>query len=521
MTSRPSIATLYAMTMAVLEIERKYDVDSGAVLPDLADLPGVVRTADLTVHVLVAHYLDTRDLRLRAAGVTLRHRAGGDDGGWHLKLPLGDDREELRVAGDDPTGPVPPELQALVRAIVRTHPLVPVARLTTRRAVRRLLGDAGSVLVEVVDDDVVGTMPEAPEDATTRWREWEIELGSGDRELLDVVEKRLLQAGAERSSSATKVGRVLAGRAAEPGVPAWWSGTSGRSSTSGQLVQAHLRAQVDELVARDPQVRRDLPDAVHKMRVATRRLRSALRTFGPLLDRTATDPLRDELRWLAGVLGKARDVEVMHARLRELIAGQPEDLVMGPVLSRVDQVMGGRYRHAHTRAVAEFDGPRYLQLLEALEAVATAPPFQDRARGPARDVLAPLVRRTWTRLDKTMRAAERATGDEQDLLLHEARKEAKAARYAAESVEPAFGRRAERFARAVERLQEVLGEHQDGVVTRDVLRELGAASSKSGENGFTFGRLHGLEEARAAAARAGWPQIRAEVSKPKLHRWLD
>ncbi|MGI8535932.1 MAG: CHAD domain-containing protein [Mycobacteriales bacterium] len=509
------------MTMAVLEIERKYDVDSGAVLPDLAGMPGVARTGQAAVHELVAHYLDTQDLRLRAAGVTLRHRAGGEDGGWHLKLPLGEDREELRVAGEDPTAPVPPELQALVRAIARDQPLVPVAQLITRRTVRQLLDDAGSVLAEVVDDDVQGAVPGAPEDATTRWREWEVELGSGDRELLDVVERRLLEAGAERSGSPSKVGRVLAGRAAEPGVPAWWSGPTGRAGTSGQVVQAHLRAQVDELVARDPQVRRDLPDAVHKMRVATRRLRSALRTFRPLLDRTTADPIRDELRWLAGVLGEARDVEVMHARLRELIASQPEELVMGPVLSRVDLVIGGRYRHAHERVVGELDGPRYLRLLEALEALATAPPFQDRARGPAREVLAPLVRRTWTRLDKTMRAAERATGEEQDLLLHEARKQAKAVRYAAESVEPAFGRRAVRFARAVERLQEVLGEHQDGVVTREALRELGAASSKSGENGFTFGRLHGLEESRAAAAGAGWPQIRAEVSAPKLRRWLD
>jgi CHAD domain-containing protein len=70
-------------------------------------------------------------------------------------------------------------------------------------------------------------------------------------------------------------------------------------------------------------------------------------------------------------------------------------------------------------------------------------------------------------------------------------------------------------------LQEVLGEFQDGVLTRDALRELGAASSRAGENGFTFGRLHGLEQARAEAAVARWPQVRKEVSTPKLRRWLE
>src|SRR5207253_2665578 len=75
-----------------------------------------------------------------------------------------------------------------------------------------------------------------------------------------------------------------------------------KRATAGDAVVLHLRQQLDELVARDPGVRLDLPDSLHKARVATRRLRSALKTFRPLLDRTVTDPLRDELAYLAGVL---------------------------------------------------------------------------------------------------------------------------------------------------------------------------------------------------------------------------
>jgi len=508
------------VTTAALEVERKYDVDTTVTLPDLDGLSGVAATTEPAVHQLVAHYVDTADLRLRAAGVTLRHRSGGNDAGWHLKLPLGDDREELGVPGDDPTAPVPEELQALVRALVRTRPLAPVARLTTRRTVRRLLDDAGLVLVEVVDDEVRGELLGVDQASPVVWREWEAELGTAPRSLLDEVERRLLAAGAVRSTTSSKVGRVLAGRPVEPGEPAWWSATSSRPSSAGEVVQAHLRAQVDELVDRDPQVRRDLPDAVHKARVATRRLRSALRTFRPLVDRTVTDPLRVELRWLAGVLGEARDVEVLHARLRRLLHAEPPELVMGPVAERVDTVLGRRYRDAHARAVAVLDDPRYLSLLDDLEQLVQAPPFSDAARGPAVEVLAPLVTRSWRSLDRTMRAAERADGPERDELLHEARKHAKAARYAAESVEPAFGCDATRFARAMEELQEVLGEHQDGIVLRAALRELGAASSRSGENGFTFGRLHGLEQARAETAYARWPKVRKSASRRRLRRWL-
>ena len=513
------------MTTTVLEIERKYDVDTATEVPDLAGLPGVDGVSEPVEHVLVAHYVDTADLRLRAGGVTLRHRAGGDDAGWHLKLPLGDAREELQVEGGDPTAPVPAQLYALVRALVRSAPLLPVARLETRRTVRRLLDEAGAVLVEVVDDQVEGTLTGTGQAgdaaAPVRWREWEAELGSADRSLLDVVEQHLLSAGAVRSTTGAKVGRVLAGRPAEPGEPGWWVGSSRRPSSAGSVVQTHLEEQVDELVARDPQVRRDLPDAVHTMRVATRRLRSALRTFRPLLDRSVTDPLRDELRWLAGVLGEARDVEVMHARLRELIAAEPPELVLGPVREKVETVMSKRYRDAHDRVVAELDGAPYLALLDALEALVQDPPFDDAARGRARDVLPPLVRRSWRQLDHTMLAAEAAEGQGQDELLHEARKLAKAARYAGEAVEPAFGRKAARFAKAMRELQDVLGEHQDSVVTRDLLREFGAASTRSGENGFTFGRLHGLEQARADHAVSRWPQVRAEVSVETLRRWLE
>lgn len=508
------------MTTVALEIERKYDVDPDLALPDLSGLPGVSAVAAPEPVPLEAVYLDTADLRLRTAGATLRHRTGGADAGWHLKTPLGSDRQEVRVAGDDPEAPVPEALAGLVRARVRTRELAPVAVLRTARTVVRLLGSRGEVLVELADDVVTG-QPVGGDELS--WREWEAELVDGDRELLDAVEAVLLGAGARRSGSVSKVARVLAARPPAPDAaePAWWAQHAPTSprATAGGVVQEHLRVQVDELVRRDPDVRRDLPDAVHKMRVATRRLRSAFATFRPVLERERTNPLRAELRWLAEVLGEARDAEVLHARLRRLLADEPEP--DGPVAERVDTVLDARYRAAHEAAVATLDGTRYLALLDALEALVADPPFTDRARGRADRVLPHVVRRTWHRLDRAMRAAEALdAGEEQDRLLHEARKQAKQVRYAAEAVTPVFGRPAKQFARGVTGLQEALGEHQDSVVLREALREVAREAHEAGESTFTYGRLHALEQARAEGPAAPWPRARRASSRRRLRRWL-
>lgn len=77
------------------------------------------------------------------------------------------------------------------------------------------------------------------------------------------------------------------------------------------MVLAYLRTQADALKLLDPMVRRDEPDSVHQMRVATRRLRSTLRSFGQVIPRSGTTRLSGELKWLGTVLGEARDAEVL------------------------------------------------------------------------------------------------------------------------------------------------------------------------------------------------------------------
>jgi inorganic triphosphatase YgiF len=199
---------------SLIETEHKYDVDTDFAFPDLAGLaPGVV-AAPPEVQRLAATYFDTNDLRLAGAHITLRRRTGGSDAGWHVKLPVSSDtRRELHFPLGPATGTVPSRVATLVAEWTQGEALRPIARLETRRAVRRLLDQAGRVLAEVADDQVTGSRPVHPDAAdwheAATWRELEVELVSGTRDLLAAAGKRLQAAGAQPSASASKLSRLL------------------------------------------------------------------------------------------------------------------------------------------------------------------------------------------------------------------------------------------------------------------------------------------------------------------------
>ncbi|MDQ3664447.1 MAG: CYTH domain-containing protein, partial [Actinomycetota bacterium] len=176
------------------EVEDKFEADDNAELPRLDRLPGVATVHPPVEVELHATYFDTAELALAAAGITVRRRTGGDDAGWHLKLPDGNGhRDELRVPLGRAARTVPKPLRTVVRALSRDRPLAAVATVRTRRCVHRLLDVDGRVLAEVCDDTVSASTP-ASGDAgdEVRWREWEVELVDGNPTLL-VAAGRLLQ----------------------------------------------------------------------------------------------------------------------------------------------------------------------------------------------------------------------------------------------------------------------------------------------------------------------------------------
>ena len=516
---------------AHLEIERKYDAGEGLSVPDLVELPKVASVEHPGEWELVAVYFDTERLDLARAGVTLRRRSGGEDDGWHLKLPRGrGDREEIALPLRRGATNVPRALRSLVQVQARGRKLLPVATVRTRRVVHRLLSKSGSVLAELCDDSVTAETRNSDGSATTSaWREWEIELVQGRRKLLTATEGLVLAAGAQPASAQSKLARALGLPASN--ATALLEREPTKDGPAGVVVLRRLRDQFEALKAHDPEVRRDRPDAVHKMRVSTRRLRSALTTFEPLLDPEEAARMRAELKWLAEILGQARDAEVMRDRLTRMAAGDALEASQDPdsestppgadVADTLNSELGTRYRNAHADALRALSSARYYRLLDSLDALLEAPPWTSSAEAPARAVLRDLVRRDWRRTKKRAVAAEQAaTPTELNADLHELRKAAKRLRYACEALAPVFGDGAEELADAAKQLQEVLGEHQDSVVSQELLRELAHDAGLAGEAALVLGRLHLLEEEQARRTGERLEAAWKRVSAKRRRRWL-
>jgi CHAD domain-containing protein len=500
------------------EIERTFDVDDSTVVPPMVDLDGVARVAQAVELELDAVYFDTVDLDLARRGVTVRRRTGGTDAGWHLKLPrVGDTRIEVRRPLGRTTRTVPRPLLEPVRALVRDRELVPVARIATRRHQRALLDADEAVLAHVCDDHVRTEQLHLGE-KVDEWREWEVELVAGDDTLLDLVEERFLDAGAERAQATSKLARTLADHL--PPVPARMRKKELRRSTAAAVVTHQLARQVDRLLEQDRRVRAGEAGSVHRMRIAARRLRSALKTYGPLLeDAAATDSLGQELRWLGQALGPARDAQVLRERLTGLVEAEPDHLVLGPVTALIDDDLRAAERAARESTLAALGDERYFRLLDALDELVQAPSFTTEAEKPARKVFPRLLHRDARRLRRSVKEVRRTeSGEQHDAALHDARKKAKRLRYAAESMTPVLGKRADELAASAKAIQRVLGQFQDTVMSRRVLRGYGARAHVEGLNGFTYGRLHMLEEARAAAAVREFHDAWAQVSLKELRR---
>lgn len=504
------------MVVTNIEIERTYDLsgDWPEPFPDLGEFPGVSIRPVPEVRHHTATYYDTPDLRLAARGITLRHRTGGDDAGWHLKTPADarDGRTESRMpAGES----VPDAFLERLHAYLRGATPVPIVSISTERTARRLADESGTDLAELVVDDVTGhELGSAP--ATVAWRELEVELLAGDRKLLKRIDARLRERGVERSGTESKLARVLGDRLAavrrEP--------PPDTADDAGTVVRAYLYRQVERLLATDPLVRADRPDAVHRMRVTARRLRGALRTFAPIVGRDRARGVAGELKWLAYVLAPVRDLEVLEDRLRDHVRRTPPELVLGPVAARLTRRFGPERADAHRRLLAELESPRYFALLDALDALTASAPPTGEARRPARRTLRPLIRREHRRVARRMARAGDAAPDNRDAAHHAARKAARRARYAAEVAVPVYGRDARKYAKRMHDVQDVLGDRQDSVVTRERLRELAVQADAARENAFTYGLFHRSEASRAADADAGLPRAWRRATKKKRRAWL-
>ncbi|MET3804606.1 CHAD domain-containing protein [Nakamurella sp. UYEF19] len=499
-----------------VEIETKLEIPSARALPILTGrrtttAVGLVGAADPLTFELDAVYFDTAELDLLRSRLTLRHRTGGEDAGWHLKLPaLAGARTEIglpleSVDVDPLTAHVPAALADLVLGAARGRALRPVARIRNVRTVRRLLDSAGTAMIEVADDQVTSTRLTIADSAAgvtagrvaafsasepTRWRELEVEILAGDRDQLGAVVALLRQAGAKPASSASKLARALDAHRTPPAGKT----KSAHTNSVGPVVTGVLSRLRDHLIGADRGLREGTEVALHDARAAARRVRSVLSVYSPVFEPGATRSLRTTLRDFGVVLGRARDLEVLQRRLVGQLVEEPTEYATAAA-ARMNAAFAAALPVALADVAELIRSQPYLDMLRELDAFIATPPFSRRATKSASTELPLHLSAAWRDLDGLV---EQALGDPFGSPgLHDVRKSAKALRYAAEAASATLGDAAVVFAAAIEEIQEVLGEHQDAAAAAAWLAALALEPDTDGVSGFVFGRLHAFEQAVA------------------------
>jgi len=479
------------------EREAKLLVSPDFKLPRFDDLADGLRVAaDETIEQR-AVYFDTRDLRLTRSGASLRYRS---DDGWTVKLPEPGEgsalvRTEISFPGHQGTPPA--DAVELLRAWIRTAPIEEVAEVRTARH-RVVLNDAcGSKLAEIDDDRVTTSNREGTQHT---FREVEVELSDGAPAQLDrQLAKRVKKAGPTKKSSLSKVARGLDVRhvVSPAATIAALDAQLEAGETVLDLVRAAIGGSAQRLLANDPVIRvGEDPEGVHQARVATRRLRSDLRTFGPMLDQQWSEALRTDLRRLGGALGEVRDADVLTELLRSASEGLPDDQRSSaqPLFDRLAEQRAREREALLTLMRSDW----YLTLLDRLVDAAQNPNLTPHVGSRrARKVAPRLGHSAWRRLCRSIRKLDDHPADED---LHRVRRQAKRARYALEAVGPVAGNREATRAECAANIQGTLGDHQDRVVARRWLLDAANAIDQS-HTAFVAGALTAVLSAEQRALR--------------------
>ena len=462
-----------------LERELKLDPSGSFALPALPGEP-------LEPRLFTSTYYDTPPRSLARCGITLRRRVENGLSRWQLKLPRENARAELEAPGG-PAGP-PPELESLLAAHLRYGSVEPVATLRTRRVgVRVLAGDRRLADVVLDSVDILDSGH-----AAGAFAELEVELVEGDEHDLERLSRVLRRAGAHRGNGTPKLMRVLDLEGEPP---------PDRKAPDVEHLRFLLRRQLRELETWDPGVRLGgQAEDLHRFRVATRRARALIRASRPLVGEQLAG-LSNELKWLGGLLGPVRDLDVLIDHVRGLEPRLGADAAGAALVVAALEADRAAVRDTLVRALAT---DRYLTLLDrfasdvrSLAAVDPGVRLVDVAKREA----------------KKLRKAYKQLGPEpSDAALHRVRIKGKHARYAAELAALAEGKPLERVVDAVKKLQDVIGEHQDAVVAEERVRRTARAKSA-----LAAGRIVENERARRRRSRAevpaAWRRVRRALDR--------
>lgn len=476
---------------AALEREIKLIINPDFRLPRL---PGVSQPRRQVISI----YYDTAAYDLAHARITLRYRIDRGKKTWQLKIPLGDDRQEVEVVGDQAEPPA--SLRSLLILHLGHRRLVPVLTLRVWR--RGFLVRHGRVPVAEIALDTV-SVEKTNGAAIQRFHELEIELLQGDEDALRSLERQLREAGAVDHDGRPKFFRALSLPAPTPPPP------PEPKAPVVEHVRWAIATHVGWLLAHDPGTRLGAEsESLHQMRVATRRLRAVLRTALPILLPAWVTSLRQELDWLSDLLGPARDLDVQIAYFTEEAAG----------LNARDRKLSVQFI-AHLRSqreavqqivVGELTSARYLELIRRLRQAAQNPSVMESSL-----TVRQLARRAFKSLRK---AIGRLTSSPSDAQLHKIRIKTKRARYAAELARPSVGKPAGRFIKSARAVQDALGIHQDAIQAERHIRQF-LKYSTSVRAGFVAGRMAERQRLRRDTVRKGMKRLFKALLKRGKKAW--
>ncbi len=498
--------------MSSIEHELKFDSDDAFELPIVH---GLVVMSDHSLS-LDATYWDLPDYSLLARGITLRHRRASDDSesGWTLKVGVGSGhsplltRAEITAPGSAQLPPV--TLTTCVRLIVDPAALAPIARIETDRRVRRIGSGVLSPSIEVAEDAVRSEVAGNPGPS---FRQVEIELlKSGGVDELGAMAQAMAESGLRPSSFPSKLAQVLD---LQVGLPVTTPAPVDTDTPIGRFVQSLFRATTDQLIENDLAVRiGEDPEAVHRARVATRRLRSDLHTLRSILERSEADRLRDELSWLGDLLGGVRDLDVLTARLSRSLHARGEAHTHA-ALEVMERLADQRDFRAGLLQSA-MSGDRYFGLVDDLVRFVASPPLADdvKKKAAASGLMVRLARRSWK---KTSTSAAKIGRHPSDEALHRLRRDVKGSRYTAEAARQT-NPGSQRFVRALIDVQDHLGELHDVIVTMGWLTD--NADRFTPQTAFVAGILHAELEDRRHELRHTWRAAWDRTARRSLRRWM-
>ncbi len=399
-------------------------------------------------------YYDSPDWRVFHAGYALRLRTDEGHAEATLKsLERGTEGPARRIEVTERTDGEPPRAGAgpvgsRLRLILGRSDLAPLFTVRTHRRTWAVRAGNQDVALIALDDTLV-----QPDSEPTPLRRVEVEEAApGGLEATQPLIDAMQAACALSPASGSKFEAGLLAAGLQPAVADF--GTVNVDGDAAFRAYAVLRRQLAELLRFEPGSRLgEDPHAVHQMRVATRRLRAALRTFAPLVPALAQ--YADEFRWIAQLLGGVRDLDVQREHIEELRRSwSPID---APALSPILEQLDSERTAARTALIEGFEDDRYETLVRGFGIELRAGPT-DAPVVPTTEFAPPVVRKAYRQFRQQSRGLDKRSPKAE---YHQLRIRGKRLRYSLELFADVYGGPVRRILVPLRQLQDVLGELQD------------------------------------------------------------